>query len=102
MKKRNRTEHHAFIPGELYLSHPSDRSCPATGSLLGIYDKTSDGNLYLESSSWDLQEFDFWYALSLPYGYSRLSTRSELRDYMSNLFLDETTRSGRLELRLFR
>lgn len=88
--------------GELYLFHPTDLLCPCDSSLWGIYDKTSDGNLYLESSSWDLQEFDFWYALSLPYGYSRLSTRSELRDYMSNLFLDETTRSGRLELRLFR
>lgn len=87
--------------GELYLFHPTDPLCPCDSSLWGVYDKTSDGILYLESSSWDLQEFDFWHALSLPYGYRRLSTRSELRDYMSSLFLYETTRPGSLQPRLF-
>lgn len=101
MKRRNRTDPQAFISGDLYLFHPADRSCPATGSLWGIYDKSADGILYLESSSRDLQKFDFWHALSLPYGYCRLSTRTELRDYMSSLILYETTRHGTLQPRFF-
>lgn len=101
MEISNRTDHQAFLSGELYLFHPSDRSCPARGGLFGIFDKIADGILYLESSSGDLQEFDFWHALSLPYGYCRLSTRTELRDYMSGLILYETTRHGSHQLRLF-
>lgn len=100
MKRRNRTDPQAFISGDLYLFHPADRSCPATGSLWGIYDKTTYGILYLESSSRDLEEFAFWHVLPPSYRYLRLSTRTELRDYMCSLFLYETTRHGTLQPRL--
>ena len=87
--------------GELYLFHQTDPLCPCWSSLWGIYDKTADGILYLESSSRDLEEFAFWHALPQSYRYLRLSARTELRDYMCSLFLYETARHGTLQPRFF-
>ena len=85
MKKRNRTDHQAFISGELYLFHPTDRSCSATGSLFGIFDKIADGILYLESSSSDLIHFRLWHRLPDDYSCCRRASHREHRDYFFNL-----------------
>lgn len=86
MKKRNHfPDHQNLLTGELYLFHPTDRACPATGSLLGIFDKIADGTLYLESSSWDFIHFRFWHRLSDDYCCCRRASRRELRDYIFNL-----------------
>ena len=71
MKKRDQfPDHRNLLSGELYLFHSTNRPSPATGSLFGIIDKTSDGIIYLEASSRD---------------YYRRASRSELRDYLFNL-----------------
>lgn len=85
MKRRNRTDPQAFISGDLYLFHPTDRSCPATGSLLGIFDKIADGILYLESSSCDFIHFRLWHRPPDDYCCCRRASRRELRDYIFNL-----------------
>ncbi len=74
-----------FIIGELYLFHPTDKCCPSRSSLWGIYDKTEDGIIYLESSTLDLRNFSIWHRLPEGYRYSRRATRRELSDYMYNL-----------------
>ncbi len=74
-----------FIQGELYLYHPSDPCCPASGSLWGVYDRTTSGAVRLETSSRDLCGFRFWHPLPAAYRYARLATRSELRDYTAAL-----------------
>ncbi len=74
-----------FVIGELYLFHPVKKYCPSRGSLWGIYDKTKDGIIYLESSTLDLQHFSLWHRLPRVYHYSRRATCSELRDYLFNL-----------------
>lgn len=89
-----------FTMGELYLFHPSDPTCPANGSLWGVFDKRSDALLYLESSSTDLIHFSRWHRLPDGFRYCRRATRSELRDYTGNLSWTECTltlaRSGSL------
>lgn len=86
MNRRNQlTAHHKLLSGTLYLFHCSDRSCPASNSLFGIIDKTSDGIIYLESSSRDMLRFCLWHRLPNHYRYYRLASRSELRDYIFNL-----------------
>ena len=89
MKIRNQTDHQAFISGELYLFHPTDRSCSARGSLFGIFDKIADDILYLESSSSDLIHFRLWHRLPSGYRYCRHASRTELRDYIFDLALYE-------------
>lgn len=74
-----------FVIGELYLFHPTKKHCPSRSSLWGIYDKTEDGVIYLESCTLDLVHFKIWYRLPDGYRYWRRTTRSELRDYMYNL-----------------
>lgn len=75
----------AFVIGDLYLFHPTKKYCPSRSSLWGIYDKTEDGIIYLESSTLDLQHFSIWQSLPPKYRYSRRATRRELRDYMYNM-----------------
>lgn len=89
MQRRNRTDHQAFISGDLYLFHPTDRACPAAGSLFGIYDKTAEGIIYLESSSSDLIHFRLWHRLPDDCCYCRRASRRELRDYIFNLACHE-------------
>lgn len=92
MKRRNQsTAYHKLFSGTLYLFHRSDRRCPASNSLFGIIDKTSDGIIYLESSSRDLLRFRLWHRLPKHYRYYRLASRSELRDYIFNLAYYECT-----------
>lgn len=74
-----------FVIGELYLFHTTKKYCPSRSSLWGIYDKTEDGVIYLENSSFDLIHFKLWHRLPYGYHYSRRATRQELRDYMYNL-----------------
>ena len=74
-----------LIVGEVYLFHESDPCCPAGSSLWGVFDKRLDGSIYLESSTYDLIRFRKWHVLPRAYRYCRLSTRSELRDYISDL-----------------
>lgn len=85
MKKRNRITDHPLLTGELYLFHPTDCACPATGSLFGIFDKSDSGILYLESSSSDFIHFRLWHRLSDDYCCCRRASRRELRDYIFNL-----------------
>ncbi len=72
---------HTFVPGELYLFHSTNRECPTSGSLWGVYDREEDGVVYLESSTLDMRLFEIWHPLPNRYCYSRLATRAELRDY---------------------
>lgn len=74
-----------FLIGDLYLFHPTKKYCPSRSSLWGIYDKTEDGIIYLESSTFDLVHFNLWHRLPEVYRNSRRATRRELRDYMYNL-----------------
>lgn len=74
-----------FLIGELYLFHPTKKYCPSQSSLWGIYDKTEDGIIYLESSTLDFHHFSIWHRLPNGYRYSRRATRRELSDYMYNL-----------------
>lgn len=74
-----------FVIGDLYLFHSTKKYCPSRSSLWGIYDKTEDGVIYLESSTLDLHHFSIWHRLPEEYRYSRRATRRELRDYMYNL-----------------
>lgn len=74
-----------FISGDLYLFHIRKKHCPSRSSLWGIYDKTENGIIYLESSSHDNRMFSIWHPLPAKYLYSRKATRSELRDYMYNM-----------------
>jgi len=74
-----------LLSGSLYLFHRSNPSCPAADSLFGIIDKTSNGIIYLESSSLDLRRFRLWHRLPKHSRYHRLASRSELRDYIFNL-----------------
>lgn len=78
-----------FIQGELYLYHPSDPHCPPESSLWGVFDRTADGYLLLESCSRDL--FSFRCRIQLPhaYRYVRLASRDELRDYTAGLIYYE-------------
>lgn len=86
MKRQNHfTADRNLLSGALYLFHGSDMSCPASNSLFGIIDKTSDGIVYLESSSRDLRRFRLWYRLPNYYRYHRQASRSELRDYIFDL-----------------
>ena len=71
--------------GELYLFHPHDRSCPADGSLWGIFDKRKGPIIYLETSSQDLTVYRRWHQVPELYRYCRLATRAEIMDYMYNL-----------------
>ncbi len=83
-----------FVIGELYLFHPVKKYCPSRGSLWGIYDKTEEGIIYLESSTPDLQHFFTWQRLPDGYRCSRRATRSELRDYIFNFACYEWRHTG--------
>lgn len=85
MKKRGQLTIPALVTGALYLFHTTDRLCPSESSLWGVFDKDTHGIISLESSSRDLQEFRFWHRLSRDYRYCRRASRSELRDYITNL-----------------
>lgn len=74
-----------FVIGDLYLFHPTKKHCPSHSSLWGIYDRTEDCIIYLESSTPDLRHFSIWHRLPEEYRYSRRATRRELRDYMYNM-----------------
>ena len=74
-----------FIRGELYLYHRSDRRCPSESSLWGVFDRTADDSIRLESCSRNLSDFRFWLRLPAGYRYARRATRTELRDYTAGL-----------------
>ncbi len=73
-----------FIPGEVYLFHRSDPECPAERSLWGMFDKRIGSSIYLETCTHDHAHFSMWCCLAGDYRYCRISSRSELRDYISN------------------
>ena len=79
-----------LFPGEVYLFHRSDPGCPAEGSFWGVYDKRVKGRVYLESGTEDMVCFRKWIRLPDGYRYCRLSTRAELRDYISRLLWTES------------
>lgn len=78
-----------FTEGEIYLFNRNDPTCPAEGSLWGVFDKRIGDTIYLESSSLNLQNFRKWHLLPIAYRFCRLATRSELRDYTANLIWSE-------------
>lgn len=73
-----------FIIGDVYLFHKTDPRCPANSSLWGMFDKSVDGAVFLESCSSDHEKFDTWCMLPEDYRYCRLTTRTELRQYILN------------------
>ena len=75
--------------GEVYVFSENDPSCPSDGSLWGVFDKYEGGRIYLESSSDDMICFTHARELPASYRYCRLTTRSELRDYISALIYSE-------------
>lgn len=84
-KSKNELHYQSFVAGDLYLFHPIKKYCPAKSSLWGVYDKTVDYIIYLESSTFDLRHFRIWHSLPQKYRYFRRATRNELRDYMYNM-----------------
>lgn len=74
-----------FSAGEVYLFHRTDPLCPAESSLWGVFDKRTENSIFLESSTRDLRYFRKWHKLPEGYCFSRLATRSELRDYTAGL-----------------
>ena len=92
MKKCNLTFNSRLSIGDLYLFHPSNKNCPYRSSLWGIYDKTEDSIIYLESSTLNLIHFKKCHPLPKYYCYYRLATRSELRDYMYNMGVSDGER----------
>lgn len=87
MKRKTRTNPSRLIVGELYLFHSSDLRCPSISSLWGVFDTVVDRLILLELSTEDLQEFRLWRPLPEKFAYARRATRSELRDYVSDLTL---------------
>jgi len=85
MKKRRIIRRGRFRIGELYVFNATDCTCPADGSLFGIFDKETSDGIYLESSSRDLIHFCLRHRLPNDYRYCRLASRAELRDYIFNL-----------------
>ncbi len=78
-----------FRVGEVYLFHKSDPQCNSTTSLWGIFDKQVDGRVYLEACTKNLSHFERWVRLPSDYSYCRKSSRTELRDFMTNMVLNE-------------
>lgn len=69
-------------PEEVYLFHPSDPRCPAATSLWGQFDRRTDRGIVLETATTDLVHFRLRLLLPTEYRYCRLSSRTELRDYV--------------------
>lgn len=88
--------HPRYLCGDLYLFHPYNKHCPSKNSLWGIYDRTENGKIYLESSTLDNKIFRIWHPLPSKYCYSRRATRAELRDYMYNMGYYDSIYSQRL------
>lgn len=89
-----RTESAKLKVGQLYIFHPSKRSCPYDESLLGVYgDYDSDG-IRLESMTHDMVHFHYGELLPTTYCYCRQASPSEIRDYFYNLAIDEVRRNG--------
>ena len=80
--------------GELYLFHPSKRSCPFNESLLGVYGGYDSEGIRLESMTRDMVHFRYGEVLPSTYCYCRHATSSEIRDYFYNLAIDEVRRYG--------
>ena len=83
--KRRANEKAQLRSGELYLFHSSNPDCPSSSSLWGVYDKTSNGRIYLEHCTTNHRQFQLRYKLPLQYRFHQMSTGSALRDYMYNL-----------------
>lgn len=80
--------------GELYLFHPSKRSCPLDDSLLGVYGGYNKGSIRLESMTHDMVNFRYGELLPSTYCYCRPASPTEIRDYFYNLAIDEVCRYG--------
>ena len=78
-----------FKVGEVYLFHTDDPRCPDAESLWGLYDRHDGNSIFLESWSTDQKHFSKGRHLPEQYRFCRLSTRSELRDYMVNSIYSE-------------
>ncbi len=87
--KRMRVKYCNFKVGEVYLFHTDDPRCPDAESLWGLYDRHDGGSVRLESCSMDQKHFSKGRHLPEQYRFCRLSTRSELRDYMVNSICSE-------------
>ena len=88
--KRMTVKHCNFKVGEVYLFHTDDPRCQDAESLWGLYDRHDGGSIRLESCSTDRKHFSKDRRLPAQYRFCRLSTRSELRDYMANSIYSET------------
>ena len=95
MKKRP-TDTSALQSGELYLFHPTDRFCPAAGSLWGVFNRhRGEDGICLETCSRDLFSFKKWHCVpAAHYRFFRLAARTELRDYYYNLAVWECALSS--------
>ena len=78
-----------FKVGEVYLFHPADPRCPDAESRRGVDARPGGHSIFLESWSTDQKHFSKGRHLPEQYRFCRLSTRSELRDYMVNSIYSE-------------
>lgn len=79
----------AFKVGEVYLFHTDNSQCPNEESLWGLYDKSEENTVYLETCSRDHRHFFRGQRLPAEYRFCRLATREELRDYTVNSICSE-------------
>ncbi len=77
----NRIEKGALQLGELYLFHRSEGANPMQGALWGVVGELSPQGVRLESASADMVDYHLWMELPEEFGFARLATREELRDY---------------------
>lgn len=69
MKNRTKFSNIIFRSGDLYLFNKHNSRCPSCSSILGIYNKTLDNDIYLECSTVDLLNFRLWHKLNSKYYY---------------------------------
>ena len=68
--------------GEIYIFNAADADCPADSGLWGMFDCSDHGQIYLETSSSDLESFRLHrHKLPAKYRFCRHSTRDELKLY---------------------
>ena len=95
MKKHNTIEGFKFRKGEVYMLHTDNPDCPSDSSLWALISESDEEALRIESCSTNLRTFTLWKPLPAEYKYCRLTTRGELREFISNYAYYEALQSCR-------
>lgn len=95
MKKHNTIEGFKFKKGEVYMLHTDNPDCPNDSSLWALISESDEDALRIESCSTNLRTFTLWKPLPTEYKYCRLTTRVELREFISNYAYYEALQSCR-------